>query len=607
MMSGLGQRTLARFTPPLRLPLSTWLEANVRLPEGLSAVPGPLRLWPWQKDIADAISNPLVERVSIIKSARVGFTTLLTGAIGSFVANDPAPILVLLPTEADARDYMVSDIEPVFGASPALRRSLAADRGADADRDTLTSKRFPGGSLKIVAAKSPRNLRRHTARILLIDEADAMEASAEGDPIRLGEMRTLTFANRKIIIGSTPIFEDTSAVIRAYGESDQRVFEVPCPACGAFTEIMWQHIVWPEDNPAEAAFQCPHCNEIIPERHKAQMVTAGQWRATKPEVEDHAGFRLNSLVSLLTNARWGVLAKEFLSAKSDPARLQSFTNTILGQGWSTPSMINEDELAARAEPFDLNAIPPEVLIVTAGADVQDDRVEVSIVGWTRESVALVLEHVMILGNFQGDSTWLELDELLRSRWRHPHGGQLKIDAACVDASDGDHFDKVLNFCFPRMNRRIFASKGMFGARPAFQMSKGKTIGNKLALIGVDGLKNVIFDRLQRGRGIRFSKSLEPVYYEQLASERRVVRYARGQPTRRFERVGKVRNETLDCLVYAFAARTPVKVAFDRREAELKGTAAPVTPVWKMLASLNQQSPAPPQPPSSEFRIPDRRY
>ena len=109
------------------------------------------------------------------------------------------------------------------------------------------------------------------------------------------------------------------------------------------------------------------------------------------------------------------------------------------------------------------------------------------------------------------------------------------------------------------------------------MSKGKRIGDKFAIVGVDAIKNVIFDRLQRAQGIRFSKSLEPVYYEQLASERRVVRYVRGQPTRRFERIGKARNETLDCLVYAFAARTPVKVRFDRREAELKGTAAPIAP------------------------------
>jgi phage terminase large subunit GpA-like protein len=123
-MTPLAIRALARLDPPPRLKLSEWLESNVVLPEGVSAVAGPVRLWPYQRDIADAIGDPEVERVTLVKPVRVGFTTLLTGTIGSYVANEPAPILVLLPTEADCRDYVVSDIEPIFAASPALRGSL---------------------------------------------------------------------------------------------------------------------------------------------------------------------------------------------------------------------------------------------------------------------------------------------------------------------------------------------------------------------------------------------------------------------------------------------------------------------------------------------------
>jgi phage terminase large subunit GpA-like protein len=580
--SALRQATMARFAPPPRLKLSTWIESNIRLPPE-SAVPGAMRLWPYQREIADAISDPTIERVTLVKSIRIGFTALLTGAIGAFCVNEPSAILVLLPTQADCRDYWVSDCEPVFAASPALARALAADRKEGA-RDTLTSKRFAGGSLKIVAAKAPRNLRRHTARVLLIDEADGMEQTAEGDPIKLVEGRTLNFKNRKIVIGSTPTFQDTSAVLASYEASDQRVFEVPCPSCGAFTEIMWGNIVWPPDDPSAAAFECPHCKTLIDERHKAVMVGRGQWRATKPEVRGHAGFRLNSLVSLLANASWAKLVAEFLIAKDDPSLLQPFTNTVLGQGWSTPSMINESALMARAESFDLDHIPREVLIVTAGADVQDDRVEISIVGWTRENEALILAHVVIWGGYQDQATWNEVDELLlRSRWNHPHGGSIRIDAAIIDASDGDHYDQVVRFCFPRMNRRVFAGKGAGGARPSFQPTKGKQGLGKLVIVGVDGLKNRIFDCLQRGRGIRFSRSLEPVYYEQLAGERRVVRYVRGQPTRRFERIGRARNEALDALVYAFAVRSAVPVSFDRRESELRGTAGPRRSLASQLA------------------------
>jgi phage terminase large subunit GpA-like protein len=354
---------------------------------------------------------------------------------------------------------------------------------------------------------------------LIVDECDAMEPTSEGDPLRLAERRTLTYGNRKIVIGSTPVFADASPVLKSYGASDQRVFEVPCPSCGGFFEILWSHIVWPKDpdgreRPDQAGCECPHCKVMIAERQKAQMVSAGAWRATRPEIEGHPGFRLNSLVSLLANASWAKLADEFLSANDDPAQLQVFSNTVLAQGWSSPSQVDENALMARAEDFGLNNIPAEVLVVTAGADVQDDRVEISIIGWSRDSTAFVLGHHVIFAGFEDDSLWQEVDELLRSLWRHPFGGLLKVDAACVDCSDGDHFDKVLNLCVPKMNRRVFATKGMGGSRPSFQMAKGKTIAGRIAILGVDTLKTTIFDRLVRGRGIRFSNSLEPVYYEQ---------------------------------------------------------------------------------------------
>lgn len=568
-LAAIRRRSFASLIPPPRLQLSAWIESNVVLPEGVSALPGKVRLWPYQREIADAISDPEIERVTLIKPVRVGFTTLLTGAIGSFVANEPSPILVLLPTEADARDYIVSDVEPIFQATPVLRGLLSGEQD-EGDRNTLLSRRFPGGSLKIVAAKAPRNLRRHTARILIIDESDAMEASAEGSPIKLAERRTLSFGNRKIIQGSTPIFEDTSNVLRSYGESDQRVYEVPCPDCGAMTEIMWAHIEWETDHPKTAAFRCPHCEALIDEKHKASMVAAGAWRATHPEIVGHAGFRLNALISLLTNASWAKLAVEFLQAKEDASQLQTFVNTILGQGWrELGAEVDENSLSARAEDFGLDAIPAAVLFITAGTDVQDDRLETTIIGWSREGIAYVLAHIVIFGSVEDDSTWFELDELLKSRWTHPHGGKIGIDAAAIDS--GDSTSKVYSFCFPRIRRRVMAIKGQAGSRPAFVVSKGKIKGGgRLWLLGVDTIKTSLFNKLLKGSSIRFSKSLELSFYEQLASERRVVRYARGQPQRRFERIsGRARAEALDCLVYGIAARSAISIQPDARLSELQ--------------------------------------
>lgn len=565
------RRALTALIPPPRLRLSDWIETHMRLPEGVSALPGRVQLWPYQREIADAITDPTLERVTIVKPVRVGFTTLLTGALASYIANEPAPILALLPTEADCRDYVVSDVEPIFAATPSLAGLMSAEAD-ETGRNTLLSRRFSGGSLKVVAAKSPRNLRRHNVRVLLIDEADAMEPGPEGSPITLAERRTLSFANRKIIMGSTPTLEETSNVLRSYALSDARVFEVPCPECGAFTEIQWSHIEWQPRQPETAAFRCPHCAELVAERHKPAMVAEGRWRATRPEVRGHAGFRLNALVSGLANASWGKLAAEFLSAKDHPDKLQTFVNTILAQGWrESADELDEGALQSRAEDFDLASIPPDVLIVTAGVDVQDDRLETTLIGWSRTE-AFVLGHHVIWGSTLEDTTWAELDDLLRTAWPHPNGGTLRIDATVIDSGDGGMTDTVYSFCRPRFARRIVAGKGVAGTRAAITASHSK--GSKLFLIGVDGLKAQILTRLGSGRSIRFSRSLEPVWFEQLASERRVVRYVRGQPLRRFERIVGRRAEALDCVVYAFAARHLVTADMDRREAELGSAAEP---------------------------------
>ncbi|UVO33061.1 phage terminase large subunit family protein [Bradyrhizobium arachidis] len=558
------------FKPPPKLSLPNWIEKNVRLPAGSTALPGPMRLYPYQRDMAAAIGDAEIERVTVVKGVRIGWTALLTGALGHYVKNDPAPIIALLPTESDCRDYTTSDLEPTFEASPALRGMLSDDQ-KEGERNTMLSRRFSGGSLRIIAAGAPRNLRAKTARILFADEADAMSITPEGDPLVLAERRTLSFPNRKIVIGSTPVFEDTSAVLRRYAESDQRVFEVPCPACGAFNEIQWQHIVWEDGKPETACYKCPHCQAQIDERKKNLMVMHGEWRATKPEITNHAGFRINCLVSPLANARWGILAAEFVKAQNDPSKLQAFRNTILAEGWREPGEeLNDLEIAGRREAFSLDAIPQEVLLITCGIDVQGDRLEAVILGHGRDSEMFVLGHEVIWGAPTDEETWLELDQLLQKQWRHPYGNSIGIDACAID-SGGHWTEAVYNFCTPRLRRRVLAIKGMQGPRPILQSANHHKTkkGARIFLVGVDTVKAALFSRLKRNHGIRFSHTLENAWFDQLCSERLVVRYVKGAPQRRFERLPGKRAEALDGMCYAIAARQIISASLTDREDALK--------------------------------------
>lgn len=582
-------RARRRLMPPMREQLSTWVEREMILPPEVADVAGPVALWPFQRGIADAFTDPLLDRITLVKPTRVGFSTLLTGIVGHYCVNDPCPIIVYLPTDDDCRDYMVSDVEPIFAASPALQSVLSGDLD-EAGRNTLSQRRFPGGSLKILAAKSPRNFRRHNAKVVLFDEADAMEPTKEGNPIILGSRRTDSFRDRKIIIGSTPVNADTSNVLRSYEHSDKRIYEVPCPSCGGVFEILWRHIEWDDRRPETVRVVCPHCAERIPERYKSEMVEGGTWRATAPHVTDHAGFRMNALISLLPNTTWSHLVAEWLAQHKDPETRQTFINTRLAEGWKEAAEeLDAAELMSRVEPdLTLDPCPEWVLLLTAGLDVQGDRIEITVAGWGRpvevpmpvqdgghegDSYLLptcaVMAHEIVLGKPDDVQTWVDADDVLKRRYRHALGGQISIMSAVVDA--GNWQDEVCKFCFPRSHRRIYAGKGMAGfARPTTRPSKepikvGDLTG-RLVQLGVDVLKQRLFARLPMANVIRFAGAVldaHPDYFEELTGEKKMVRYVKGQPTHRFERKSRtIRVEKLDCFVYASAARDLVAVNWD---------------------------------------------
>lgn len=557
--------------PPATVPLADWIENSIFLPAVASALPGKMRLWAYQRGICDAIDDPNIERITVQKSARIGYTALLNGVIASYVSNQPCPILALQPTVDDARDWSL-DIEAMFEASPDIR-GLLKDEADETGRSTMMNRRFGGGSLKFIGAKSARNLRRHTAKVLVMDEVDGYEISQEGDPINLAVQRTLTFRDRKIISGSTPVF-DFGPVTRLYEQSDKRIYEVLCHECEKFHEIIWGSIQWPEGKPEEAYWVCPGCGSVVEERFKAGMVANGRWRATAPEVLNHAGFRINALISPHFNASWGKLAAEFIQAKRNPETLQTFVNTVLGQPWkSEGDDLDEHELIGRREAFDLQNIPEEVLWLTAGVDCQDDRIEVVITGHCLDGSVLVFKHEVFWGPIDGNQIWEDLDSLLAQRFQHPNGATIGIDACTVDSGDGGHTGIVVNYTRARFGRRVVAIKGVSGfARAFLQRSSSKS---PLWLVGSDAVKSQLFQRIARGNSFRFSHELSPVYFEMLTSERRVLKYIRGRPEQRFERIVGRRAETLDATCYAWAARQLIGQKVEAREAELASvTAAP---------------------------------
>lgn len=587
--------------PPPKLTLSEWACRYGVLSRETSAQTGRFRPFPYQVGMMDAITDPAVTRVTVMKSARVGYTKMLDLAVGYFVHQDPSPVMVVQPRVEDAEDYSKTEIAPMLRDTPELS-AIAGDPKAKDSNQTILKKTFANGaSLKLIGANSPGGFRRITVRIAAFDEVDGYPADGagqEGDQVALGVKRTETFWNRKIIIGSTPTIKKISRIERSWDESDQRHFYVPCPHCGEFQTLEWggkdlpYGLKWEKDErgngkPETVYYVCRANGCVIHEVDKPEMIARGEWRASKP-FNGHAGFHIWAAYSLFPNACWANLIEEWLSVKDDPLARQTFINLVRGEPYEDrgDKALAESKLAARCEVWPAE-VPDGVAIVTAGADVQDDRVELEVIGWGRNEESWSIAHEVIEGDPEEPKLWAAVDAYLKRIWHRGDGRGFEVAAACID-SGGHHTQKVYEFAKARLGRKIWAIKGESargGQRSPIWPTKRPSSRNKASfrpvIIGVNAAKDVIRARLhleQAGPGyMHFPSDRDINYFAQLTSERLVTKQTNGQRFRVWELPPGRANEALDCRVYGYAALCGLLyfgLKLNRRAEEVTATIGP---------------------------------
>ena len=563
--------------PPPKLTLSQWAETYAVLSKETSAQTGRFRAFPYQTGIMDAITDPAVTQVTVMKSARVGYTRVLDHVVGYYLHQDPSPILVVQPRVEDAEDYSKTEISPMLRDTPVLS-DIAGDPKSKSSDNTILKKTLKNGSsLTLVGANSPGGFRRITARIVLFDEVDGYPsggAGMEGDQIALGVKRSETFWNRKIVLGSTPTIKGLSRIEKSYSESDMRGYYVPCPHCGEMQTLEWggpetpYGIKWDKDDkgngiPETVYYVCQANGCVIQEYDKPAMIAAGEWRASRP-FAGHAGFRIWAGYSLFPNARWENIVAEWLRVKNDPLQRQTFINLVLGEPYEDrgDKALQEGRLAARCEVFPAE-VPDGTAVITVGVDTQDNRFEIEVVGWGRNEESWSIDYHVIEGDLETPGPWDRLDAYLKKIWRRGDGRGFEAFGTCID-SGGHHTQKVYEFAKARLGRRVWAIKGesaQGGKRSPVWPTKRPTSRNKSAfrpvILGVNAAKDVIRARLhieEPGPGyMHFPSDRDINYFAQLTSERSVVKTGGGQRYRVWELPPGRANEALDCRVYAYGA------------------------------------------------------
>lgn len=567
-------QAMAIWAPPPRLTVSEWADRERRLSPEASAEPG---RWitaraEYQRGIMDAVSDPSVETVVVIKSAQVGWTEILNNVVGYHIAQDPAPILVVQPTVEMGTAWSKDRLAPMLRDTPQLKGLVADVRSRDGD-NTLLHKTFPGGHVTIAGANSAASLASRPIRMVLFDEVDRYPPSAgsEGDPVTLGRKRTATYWNRKILIGSSPTIEGVSRIEHAYLGSDQRRYHVPCPDCGEMQALTWTQVRWEGDDAQSARYHCSGCGVAWTDAQRWGAVRRGEWRAMA-EFRGIAGFHISELYS-----PWRRLADtvaDFMAAKDRPEMLKAWVNTALGETWRDKGQAPDaDRLMDRREPWPMGRVPVDVLALTIGADLQNDRIEAYLWGWGRGLERWLIDAEVFHGRPADAAPWDALAAWAQKDWRREDGGTMRALKCAVDTGGQDTaaaYGHIRRLGLPAL---MVAVKGVdrWGASTPVQgptavdaLLNGQKIkrGLKLWTVAVSTFKSELYRSLWLQRSedgstppgwVHLPEGLTAEQVRQLVAEQlQTVKDKRGFARQEWAKI-RDRNEALDCAVYARAA------------------------------------------------------
>lgn len=557
--------------------VSEWADAKRILPP-TSAEPGRFRTsrTPYAKEIMDKLSvNDPATKIVVKKGSQVGFTEIGNNWVGYSIDVAPSPFLYIMPTDAMMKKTSKQRIEKMIESTPELRAKVAKSKAKDSG-NTLLYKEFPGGFLSMVGANSPVGLASTPAKNVYGDEIDRYPESVggEGSAVDLADTRTATFGNRrKIFLTSTPTREGASQIEAEFAKTGQRYFHVPCPFCNHYQVLMFDQLKYEPGKYNDVKYECINCKHPIEERYKTRMLNAGKWIAKHPEKEDGYtfGYHLSAMYSPYGMYSWARMAKDFEDAKNDIPKTIVFTNTKLGECYKEAegdkpdweSLFDKADEHLTPEPF------ASVVFITAGVDVQADRLELEIVGWMKGKRSQSLEYHVILGDTTQDDVWQQLEEILNKTYtRQGDGAILPLRLMAVDT--GYNTDKVYAFAKKHSIAKVIPVKGRenlqtyVSAPQAIDVLKsGKKVGRlKVWGVGVSIIKSELYGFLKLSidresgdvpAGYCHFPKREPSYFRGLTAEEIIVKEnKRGFKTAQWVKKYK-RNEPLDCRVYARAA------------------------------------------------------
>ncbi|QAT17901.1 phage terminase, large subunit [Candidatus Velamenicoccus archaeovorus] len=563
--------------------VSEWADTFRRLDVKTSAEPGQWSTTrtPYLKGIMDAFTDPFVDEITVMAASQVGKTEAMYNMLGYVIDQDPGPTLMVSPRADDAKSVSYNRIRPMIEVSPVLSKYLPENL----DDITKLEYHFDRMILYFAGSNSPADLASRPIRYLFLDEVDKYPkfSGREADPIKLASERQKTFWNKKTIKVSTPTTRE-GYIFREYEKSDQRRFYVPCPHCGKLQVLLFGQIKWPREessperikNERFAWYECFYCGKKIEDLQKQKIMQSGEWIPEKKEKNRNRGFWVSSLYSPWLT--WSDIAAEFLKSKDYIELLMNFVNSWLAEVWE--EKIEEttvDKVRNLARDYDEGIVPDEVLVLTAGVDVQKDHFYFVIRGWGYYEESWLIR----AGRAE---YWDDLVEaLFKTEYKRLTSNEtLNIYMSCVDS--GFRTDEVYRFCrsWSDKTKAIKGVEEISGGR--FYRANKIDINSRTGAVIPGGLVLWHLNVTQYKDKInRLVTSRDPVkwhifknpgeeYLAQFTSEHKIL--IRNRTTGRAKEVWQKKKEAsanhfLDAEVYALAAADIIRALNIRKDGAVR--------------------------------------
>jgi len=617
---------------------SQWADEFFYLSPESAANPGKWMTYPWQTKIIDSMTSykitlhkkkqdtgeifPSIDcletfemvpsYVIVKKPTRVGYSLMISIVAAYFIHQRPSNQLHYQPNADEAKGFAEDTIEPMIRDNICISELVSSPsiRGRVKKEKTI-KKMYPGGQAEFLGAESERNMNRRTSRVVTVDEPDAIkkELGNTGDVFSTMFRRSSDFYDRKNIMGGKPVgakydpsvdsemTHGISSVDYWYHHGTQCQRYLPCPECGWYQKIEFEDFIWHNDKdsngktikhyPETVNAECKRCGFEIKDKHKRKMDKDGIWVAENPDAasENIASFWPWAFLSYSPNVTWPDIVKEFLEAKNSKLKMKAFYNEVLARTFEEDyEKTDTSKMMERREHYTAQ-VPAGALVLTCGADVQKNRIEIEVIGWGANYESWAIEYKIFNGDPTQPEIWEQVREfILAKRWTHESGQQMGIYAGCVDA--GYLTDTVASFCKPLYAKRIFATQGAttITAKIAPRVA-GKTKENKpIFTVGVNRAKDEISWHIASDGGAGYmhfpvDDAYNEEYFKQLGAE---VKGKSG----RWEKK-RARNEVMDVRTYNFIALHLAGV-----DLELLSHRGPLFEIKRVTAKPNKQQKQP---------------